>query len=367
MTAMDRLYPSMDKHVMDRFYSLPGADKNEFHTYVWIDGTGETLRAKTRVADKEYASVNEVPSWCYDGSSTYQATGETSDMLLKPVRWCRDPFFPGQKSKLILCETYNGNGSPAASNLRHKCIEVAEKTEHLEPWFAFEQEYTLLGSDGRPLGFPAKGYPEPQGPYYCSVGSGRAAGRAVSDSHLLACRFAGLDICGTNAEVLVGQWEYQVGPVGAMEICDQLWLSRYILHRVAEEFGVDVSLDPKPVIGDWNGTGNHCNFSTKPMRENGGIKDIYKAIEKMSKRHPEHISDYDPSGGIANRRRLTGKHETASADVFSSGEGSRTVSIRIPRPTVADQKGYLEDRRPAANCDPYAVVNRILRTVCCDE
>uniref|UniRef100_A0A914X5I2 Glutamine synthetase n=1 Tax=Plectus sambesii TaxID=2011161 RepID=A0A914X5I2_9BILA len=364
---MIRTYTSTDKRIADRYNSLPGAEDNIFHTYVWIDGSDETLRAKTRVVEKEIRSLKDVPTWHYDGSSTYQATGENSDMLLKPVNWCRDPFFPGGKSKLIMCETFNGSGSPSASNLRHQLVLVAEKTLDLEPWFAFEQEYILLGSDGRPLGFPENGFPQPQGPYYCAVGGGRITGRDISNSHLLACRYAGLAICGTNAEVLLGQWEYQIGPVGALDICDHLWLSRYILERVAEEYGVGVTFDPKPVIGDWNGSGNHCNFSTKPMRENGGIKEIYKAIEKLSKRHEDHMRDYDPTGGLANRRRLTGKHETASADDFSHGEGARTVSIRIPRPAVDDQKGWLEDRRPAANCDPYAVVNRMLRTVCCDE
>uniref|UniRef100_A0A914VTU6 glutamine synthetase n=1 Tax=Plectus sambesii TaxID=2011161 RepID=A0A914VTU6_9BILA len=237
-------FGSTDKRITDRFFALPGATDHTFHTYIWIDGTGEGLRAKTRVAQKKYGSVNEIPPWAYDGSSTFQAAGENSDMLLKPVAWCRDPFFLGD-SKLVMCETFDGAGKPSRTNLRSQCIEAVEKTKHFEPWFAFEQEYTLVGYDGRPLGFPVIGFPEPQGPYYCSVGGGCVAGRDISDTHMLACLYAGLPIEGTNAEVLLGQWEYQVGPSGGIEICDQLWLSRYILERISEEFGVSVSLDPK--------------------------------------------------------------------------------------------------------------------------
>ena len=74
-------------------------------------------------------------------------------------------------------------------------------------------------------------------------------------------------------------------------------ISRYILHRVAEEFGIVVSLDPKPIPGDWNGAGAHTNYSTQDMRRPGGMQAIEAAIEKLSKNHDTHIELYDPHGG----------------------------------------------------------------------
>jgi len=227
-----------------------------------------------------------------------------------------------------------------------------------QPWYGIEQEYTMFDMNGTPLGWPSNGYPAPQGPYYCSVGSQNAYGRHVAEAHYRACLYAGLDISGINAEVMPGQWEYQCGPCVGIDSGDQMWLSRYILNRVAEDFGVVVSYEPKPIKGDWNGAGCHTNYSTKPMREKGGYKAIIDAVEKLGKAHEVHMEVY----GKGNTDRLTGLHETASYKTFKYGVADRGASIRIPRQTEIDQCGYLEDRRPAANMDPYSVTSIIAKT-----
>jgi len=237
-----------------------------------------------------------------------------------------------------------------------------EKAKADEPWFGIEQEYTLLSFEKHPLGWPIGGYPGPQGPYYCGVGANKVFGRDVVESHYRACLYAGVKVCGTNAEVMPAQWEFQVGPCEGIEMGDHLWMARYILDRVAEDFGILVSLDPKPMTGDWNGAGAHTNYSTKATRAKGGIKDIEEAIKKLSLRHAEHIKVYDPKGGEDNKRRLTGHHETSSVEKFSYGVANRGSSVRIPRQVEADGCGYFEDRRPASNMDPYSVTEAIVRT-----
>jgi len=329
--------------------------------YIWIDGTGEHLRAKTKTLDHEPKTASDCPIWNFDGSSTGQAEGSNSDVYLYPAALFNDPFRRGN-NKLLLCETYKYNHTPTETNMRKTCKEVMEKAKEHVPWFGIEQEYTLLSTDRHPFGWPVNGYPGPQGPYYCGVGADKVYGRDIVEAHYRACMYAGVMISGTNAEVMPAQWEFQVGPCEGIDMGDHLWMGRFILQRVAEDFGVVVSFDPKPMQGDWNGAGAHTNYSTKAMREDGGIKAIEEAIEKMGKKHKEHIEAYDPNKGKDNARRLTGLHETSSIHDFSAGVANRGASIRIPRQVGEEGKGYLEDRRPSSNCDPYSVTERIVLT-----
>jgi glutamine synthetase len=333
--------------------------------YVWVDGTGQYLRAKTKTLDFTPTDPKEVPIWNFDGSSTGQASGHNSDIYLHPVALYPDPF-RRNNNKLVLCETYTHEKKPTASNRRATCVKVMEAGKDEHPWFGMEQEYTMFDWDDHPLGWPKHGYPGPQGPYYCGVGTNTVHGRDVVESHYRAMLYAGINVSGTNAEVMPAQWEFQIGPCEGIAMADELWMGRFLLHRVAEDFNVVISLDPKPIPGDWNGAGCHTNFSTDKMRKPGGFKHIEDAIEKMSKVHQRHIEAYDPSGGEDNARRLTGRHETADIRTFSSGIAHRGASIRIPRQCAEDGMGYLEDRRPSSNCDPYAVTEAIVQTVCLD-
>jgi len=336
--------------------------------YVWIDGTGETMRCKTKTLNFIPKSPSDLPVWNFDGSSTGQAKGENSDTYLFPVALFPDPFRL-KPNVIALCEVKNYKYEPLGSNKRHTCAKVMsdDRVKAARPWFGIEQEYTLFGADKHPLGWPKQGYPGPQGPYYCAVGTNNVNGREVMEAHYRCCMYAGIKIAGENAETMPAQWEYQVGPCEGIEMGDHLWMSRYFLERVAEDFGVCVSFDPKPIAGDWNGAGAHCNYSTELMRKSGGMAPIEEAIKKLSKRHEYHIINYDTTGGKDNARRLTGLHETASMYTFSSGVASRHTSIRIPRQCAEDGMGYLEDRRPSSNCDPYVVTEILVRTTILDE
>lgn len=327
--------------------------------YLWIDGSEPTreIRGKTRIlADGATPGI-----WGYDGSSTNQATGDNSDVVLNPVFQCPDPIRGGDNI-LVMCETLlTGDMSPHPTNTRALAREALEKYGDQEPWFGLEQEYTLINpSTGWPAGFPPNGFPAPQGPYYCGVGALKIHGRGLIEDHTQACIDAGLAISGTNAEVMPGQWEFQIGPAGITEVGDHMYMARYLLGRIAETYGVDISYDAKPTKGDWNGAGCHTNFSTKGMREEGGLKLINEYCEKLGK--PERIALHLKNYGAGLEDRLTGAHETASYKEFKYGVSDRGASIRIPLQTSLDGKGYLEDRRPCANIDPYTVA-RLLAEV----
>uniref|UniRef100_A0A915PZE0 glutamine synthetase n=1 Tax=Setaria digitata TaxID=48799 RepID=A0A915PZE0_9BILA len=356
------------KAVFDQFIGLKPHPSFCQATYVWIDGTGENMRSKTRTISDMPKSINDYPIWNFDGSSTGQArSGQDSDTYLKPVAHYPDPFLGGN-NKLVLCETYDHAMKPTTTNHRHMCNEIMEKCKSEKVWFGMEQEYLLLDRDGYPLGWPKNGFPEPQGKYYCGVGADKAYGRELVNAHYLACLHAGLQLFGINAEVTPGQWEFQLGTCEGISMGDQLWMARYLLYRISEIYGVLVTFDPKPAVtrGDWNGAGCHCNFSTEKMRAEGGIQYVEEAIKKLEKKHKEHIAMYDPHGGMDNVRRLTGKHETSSIDKFSWGVANRGASVRIPRAVAREKKGFLEDRRPSSNCDPYAVTGIMTKTILLD-
>lgn len=328
--------------------------------YIWIDGHKPTakLRSKTKVFEGPVKSLDDIPMWGFDGSSTMQAEGSDSDCMLKPVYYLPDPIRGGDDI-LVMNEVRKPDGSIHESNTRARLVEIAEKHKDEDAWFGIEQEYTFF--KGRsPLGWPNGGYPAPQGPFYCGVGADEVFGRDIVEDHMDICLQAGIQISGINAEVMPGQWEFQVGSLGPLEVSDQLWIARWILYRIAENYGVNATLHPKPVKGDWNGAGAHANFSTKLMRENGGLKIIESACEKLGRKHEEHIAVY----GAHNEERLTGLHETCALHEFRYGVSDRGASIRIPMDTANNGKGYLEDRRPSANMDPYQVCAALIETTC---
>lgn len=337
--------------------------------YIWMDGTApvQKLRSKTRILKRvATTTINDFPLWGYDGSSTSQATGNKSDLELRPVSFIKDPV-RGEGNFLVMCEVFTATGESHPTNTREALRMAMEKgARDFDPYIGFEQEYTLFKGNA-PLGFPEGGYPLPQGPYYCSVGAANAFGRAMVEEHMKLCIDAGITFYGINAEVMPGQWEFQIGyrglnePADPLTMADHVWFSRYLLELVGEKHGVTVSWDCKPMLGDWNGAGMHTNFSTRQMRDpKTGAAAIETAVTALSKRHPEHIASY----GSGLELRLTGHHETCSINEFKSGAGNRGASIRIPLSTAQNGYGYIEDRRPGANADPYRVGYMLMETIC---
>jgi glutamine synthetase len=370
-----------------------------FAEYIWIDGTEPTrkLRSKTKIlSTTDVVSRTEhtldiefeipqggqgfftLPLWGFDGSSTNQAEGSSSDCILVPVCAVPNPLMRDHIGVLVLCEVYRTEAGadgkiqmvPHSTNTRRKLVETATKHAAADPWFGIEQEYTLFNGD-RPLGWPERGYPPPQGPFYCGVGADEVFGRNIVEEHAQACVEAGLKICGTNAEVMPGQWEFQIGTADPITVSDHLWLARFLLYRIAEKYNVSAKLDPKPMNGDWNGAGAHTNFSTKQMREGEVISDveIYRGIDlcenlciKLGAHYAKH--GFPAIYGDGYEKRLTGRHETCSWKDFRYGVGDRTASIRIPLHVHMSGAGYIEDRRPCANIDPYQVCEFLIRIAC---
>ena len=324
--------------------------------YIWLDGYKPTqnMRSKTKVIDDFSGKLEDVPVWSFDGSSTRQAKGNSSDCLLKPVAIFNDPA--RVDAFLVMTEVLNADGSNHESNARATIDD-----DNDDFWFGFEQEYFIMDRETHlPLGFPVGGYPGPQGLYYCSVGGRNTHGRDFVEEHADVCIEAGINFEGINQEVASGQWEFQLFAKGAKKAGDEIWVARYLLDRLTEDFGYYIEYHPKPIKGDWNGSGMHANFSNELLRTCGS-KEVYEKICQAFKPVvKEHISVY----GQYNEQRLTGLHETASINEFSYGVSDRGASIRIPIITVENGwKGWLEDRRPASNSDPYKIASRIIKTI----
>lgn len=364
-----------------------------FLEYIWLDGSNpQRLRSKTKIIENKTsgdhlhiyyteckADPTKLPTWNFDGSSTGQAETKNSELLLKPVNIFKDPF--RQSGFVVVCEVYNTDGTPHESNVRWKirnelrnticknstCGEFDPSIETDTQW-GWEQEYFIFdNTTGLPLMWKElqekdSPYPRPQGEYYCGIGTRNVSGRLFTEEHANMCIVAEIGITGINAEVALGQYEYQVSSKGALESTDQLWVSRYILDRLSEKYQYHIEYHPKPFVGnEWNGSGMHVNFSNSTLRNVSNKKqEVINACEKMGKAHPDQNNYY----GTDNDKRLTGHNETSSINEFKYGIGDRTASIRIPS-SIDDQQtpGYFEDRRPSSNANPYDVAYFLIKTI----
>jgi len=335
--------------------------------YVWIGGR-EELRSKTKIVPTNYEHcaydldklLKIMPDWNYDGSSTKQASGDNSEIVIKPIRVYKNPFSK-TGGFIVLCDTYLPDDTPHPTNTRHKAKEIFDKYNAAEekPLFGLEHEFFVIDlATEKPLGFPSENeLPPPQGPYYCSVGAGKCYGKEFLEECLDACIFAGVNVTGSNLEVCPGQMEIQVCDYDLKAGDDSLML-KYILHRTGEKYGYQIDHSAKPVKGDWNGSGCHANFSTQTIREPNSYDIIINMIRKLNDKHDEHIAVY----GVDNKERLTGLHETSSIDIFSYGVADRGASVRIPWATFNNKCGYFEDRRPSSSSDSYLVISTIFKT-----
>ena len=342
--------------------------KTVIYEYIWLDNDGN-FRSKTKVTNKSISLTNEIQGmWNFDGSSTNQANGKDSEVYIKPVSIYKDPFrkLKNTDSYLVLCETWLPNEKPHPDNKRPKALAIFnnDKVKKEDTMFGLEQEFFFYNTETNlPLGLSKNdsnelvGNSGPQGPYYCGVGTGKVFGRKVAEKILENALYCDLKVTGLNFEVAPGQCELQLCEKG-IKAADDLLMLRYIMVRTSEDFNVGINFHPKPVEGDWNGSGCHTNYSTKTMREKNGLEVILNSIKKLGEKHMEHIEVY----GDHNNLRLTGKHETASISKFSYGVADRGSSIRIPRFTNRDKRGYFEDRRPASNMNPYLVLSKIVET-----
>jgi glutamine synthetase len=317
--------------------------------YLWLDADNN-FRSKIRVMDE-----NNNADWNFDGSSTNQATTESSEVILKVVYNVNHPFLDG---RLYLCATYDINDRPLSNTYYEKATDIFNSNLELKPWFGLEQEYfifdkylTINSSNNSNI--------NNSNIYYCSPINQDQDEVKISMEHLEACIKAGINVSGNNAEVVQHQWEFQVGPVEGINAGHQLMVARYLLNRIAAKYYKVVNYHPKP-IQNVNGSGCHINFSTKPMREENGLDIIMNSIEKLKNNHDYHMANY----GQDNKMRMTGHHETASYDKFNWGIGSRNTSVRIGYDTYKNKKGYFEDRRPASNIDPYLATSMIFQTCC---
>lgn len=357
--------------------------ENTFIEYVWLDHDNK-FRSKTKVIRGHNPKEKGLPMWNYDGSSTKQADGTDSEVFIRPVKLCYDPFRQGSHAYIVLCDTWLVDteaskkknelvyiSHPDNTRARAEYIFSNQLVEKEDPWYGIEQEFFFTINDGKsfeaPIGMTTVDGKEwvstsgkPQGDFYCGNGPNNIKQRDVAEYILNCLNYAGQIKCtGYNWEVAPGQCEFQIFSSG-IDAADSLQLFRYIAIRAAEEKGLSINFHPKPMTGDWNGSGCHTNFSTESMRKPDSYDSVIKpALKALKSNHSYHIENYGPD----NKERLTGEHETASWDTFTAGVGNRGASIRVPTQTYYDKSGYIEDRRPSSNMDPYIVTSLLANTV----
>ena len=352
----------------DRFGSKPIInDKKQVIEYVWTDFE-DLLRSGTRVVDSDNSYILDpttIPIWNYDGSATKQAGSQDSEIILKPKRVIKCPFRRGN-NLIVLCDCYTYDNEPISTNHRYaaEAIFQNETVKQSKPWYGLEQQFyfrefksdRIMGFDTNTLTNPQK-----QGQYYCSIGAKNSFGRPVMEDFLENILFAGLSVSGINGEIGPGQWEFQIGPVEGIDAGDQMYLARYILEKTAEKYEIIVDYHPKPLEGSvWNGSGCHINFSTEEMRQTGGLTKILEAIEKLKDNHEEHMAVY----GRDSDQRLIVPNDISKFDTFTFGIANSESSIKISHTVKENGYGYLEDRRPASNIEPYSAIAIIAETIC---
>lgn len=336
--------------------------------YVWLDGNGPNLRSKTRYIERPESDrklqIDDVPEWGFDGSSTSQAEVSNSDMILKPARLYMSQSEPNRG--YVMCEVYNLKGKPHISNSRPDLIKALE-SDTSDLIFGVEQEYVMINpKQQQPFEWPTRWdeeekmektfFPGPQGRYYCGTGN-FVRGREHVRDHARRCHDIGIKLTGVNAEVMLSQWEYQLGPQNPLQLADDMWMARFLYEQVAEENGFAVEYFPKLFkdSDEWAGTGCHINFSTSTLRNGGDNKRyIDDLLVGISEDHKKHIKVY----GQGNEFRLTGKNETAHIDTFEWGDSDRSVAMRIPHGA-----NYIEDRRPGGNINPYEAFTALIESI----
>lgn len=348
--------------------------------YVWIGGNME-LRSKIKVVSPheinlssadDRLNLHDVPHWNFDGSSTSQSSGTHSELKLIPVALYNNPLIHistySKKAYAVLCETTFNDYTKTNSNNRQKAFSFfnSNYVQNLESWFGFEQEYFIMNDDIKKL--LHKNIDDcvlNVSKFYCSVGSRYNFFRHIAETHMTTCIDAGIQICGINAEVSPCQWEFQIGPGLNLKAADDLWMARYFLEKIAQNFNSYIIWHPKP-FKLLNGSGLHSNFSTKFMRnsnnDTNGLKYIIESIDKLKSTHSTDISSF----GDFNDKRMSGLYETSNFDSFHFNIDTPTdrgASVRIGYDTIKNKKGYFEDRRPASNADPY-IISKFLALSC---
>lgn len=272
--------------------------------YIWIDGRGN-LRSKYRTANINFIDEGNdyitVENWNCD------------EIALVPVAHFLNPFFDPGRAFLVLCDTCCNGVTPTETNFRRDATKVFESSaEKLDPWFRIEQRCFITQLCG---------------------GTRTITLRKLAEKHYEYCLQAGLKIGGINAEVAPSQWEFRIGPHPGLGAGDELWVARYILHKLGEEFGVCISF--KSELASASDTLN-TTFSTENSRNKNGLKCIYNYIDRLWKKHAR-------DAGFAL--------------------GAASTSIRIPKSVLKAGCGHLEDRRPASDTDPYRVIAAIFSGV----